>query len=155
MRAVLPFVIMLGVAVCGREPDVAASASGKPANATTVPGAEDSVAAVVQSPGKPSVSLRFALGDKPRIGAATSLRLDLAGTPGELSVRLHGEGLVPDPSALSVTIGEDGRAASQSVAVTAHVAGIAELVVRVQPLSDGAQEVVYAIPLLVEAAAAK
>ena len=155
MRAVLPFVIMLGVAACGREPDVAASASGKPITATTVPAAEDSVAAVVQSPGKPSISLRFALGDKPRIGAATSLRLDLAGTPGELSVRLNGEGLVPDPNALSVTIGEDGRAASQSVAVTAQVAGISELVVRVQPLSDGAQEVVYAIPLLVEAAAAK
>lgn len=154
MRAVLPFMILLGVAACGREPDVAASAASKSTSATPAPGAEDSVAAVVQSPGKPAVSLRFALGGRPRIGAATSLRLDLAGAPGALSVRLDGEGLVLEPSALAVTIGEDGQAASQSISVTAQVAGISELVVRVQP-GDGAQEVVYAIPLLIEGAAAE
>jgi hypothetical protein len=154
MKAVLPFVMLLGLAACGREPDAPAAANNsKPAAASR--SADDSVAAVAQSPGKPAISLRFALDGKPKRGAASQLRLDLAGVPGPISVRLQGEGLALDPQSAAVTIPDDGKPARQLIAITPQAAGLSEIVVRVQQQNDGAQEILYAIPLLVEDAAAK
>jgi hypothetical protein len=154
MRTVLPFVILLGAAACSREPEVAVATEKKPA-ASTVSAADDSVAAVVQSPGKPSIAVRFALDGRPAVGVASRLRLDVSGDPGPLSLNLRGEGLVLDPGSIVLTIPEDGTPASQSISVRPQVAGIAEIAVKVQPMAEGGQEVLYAIPLLVGGAAAK
>jgi hypothetical protein len=154
MRAVLPLVILLGAAACGREPD-AVVASEKKTTASPVSDADDSVAAVAQSPGKPAVALRFALDGRPAVGVTSQLRLDVSGAPGPLSLNLQGEGLALDPGSVALTIPEDGTAASQSISVRPQSAGIAEIVVKVQTVADGGQEALYAIPLLVEGAAAK
>lgn len=151
MRVVLPLLMLLGVAACSREPAASNGAHTKPAAATiAVPVDEDSVAAVLQSPGSPAVSLRFMFEGKPAVGKPAPLRLDLAGQPGVLSLLLQGEGLLIDPSAAMVTLAA-GKPASQTFTVTPRSAGIGEIVVRIQPPGDGAAEVVYAIPLLVEA----
>lgn len=154
MKSLLPFVILLGVAACSREPEAAATETRRVTAAVAAP-ADDSVAAVLQSAGKPAISLRFALEGKPVAGASTQLRLDLAGTPGPLSLQLQGEGMTIEPHSMALTIPEDGREISQSVAVGPQAAGMAEIVAKVQSSADGGQEIVYAIPLLVEAAAAK
>jgi len=154
MRVVLPLVMLLGAAACSREPQAPVAAS-RPAAATAAPGADDSVAAVPQSPGKPGITLRFVLDGKPAAGAASQLRLDLAGDPGPVSVLLHGDGLALEPRAMALTIPDDGGPASQSVSVTPQAAGLAELMVKVQSSADGGTEVAYAIPLLVEGAAAR
>jgi len=154
MRVVLPFVVLLGIAACGSEPDAAGTPASRPAPAAA-PAADDSVAAVAQSPGRPAVALRFALDGLPKVGSASQLRLDLGGVPGPVALRLRGEGLLLDPAAASVTIPEDGKPASQTVTLTPQAAGIAEIEVRLLPAGDDPQEVVYAIPLLVEGAAAK
>jgi len=154
MRAVLPFVILLGMAACDRKPETAVPAN-RPAASRAVPSADDSVAAVAQSPGKPGITLRFAFDGKPVAGATSQLRLDLAGEPGPVSLQLQGEGLVLEPRSMALTIPDDGTPASQSVSVRPQAAGIAEIVAKIQSSADGGQEVAYAIPLLVEGAAAK
>ncbi|HMA10731.1 MAG TPA: hypothetical protein VKO83_02510 [Steroidobacteraceae bacterium] len=154
MKAVLSLVVLLGLSACGREPESDAPSKSSAA-ATTSRTGDESVAAVAQSPGTPAISLRFALVGKPRTGAAMPLRLDLAGVPGQVTLHLQGEGLVIDPQAASLTLPEGGSPISQSVSVTPNAAGITELVVRIQPPGDGAQEIVYAVPLLVEDSAAR
>ena len=154
MRVVLPCVVLLGIAACGSEPDAAATPASRPAPAAA-PAADDSVAAVAQSPGKPAVALRFALDGLPKVGSASHLRLDIGGVPGPVTVRLRGEGLLLDPEAATVTIPDDGKPASQTVALTPQAAGMAEVEVLLLPAGDDPQEVVYAIPLLVEGAAAQ
>ncbi len=154
MRAVLPFVILLGVAACGREPEATVSVN-KPIATIAAPSADDSVAAVALSPGKPVITLRFALDGKPTAGTTSQLRLDLAGEPGPLSLQLQGEGLVLEPHSLTLTIPDDGKPVSQPVSLSPQAAGIAEIVAKVQTSADGGQELVYAIPLLVEGAAAR
>jgi len=154
MRAVLPFVILLGAAACSREPETAVPAN-RPAATRAAPDAEDSVAAVAQSPGKPGITLRFVLDGKPVAGTTSQLRLDLAGEPGPVSLLLQGEGLMLEPRSMALTIPDDGTPASQSVSVRPQAAGIAEVVAKIQSSADGGTEVVYAIPLLVESAAAK
>lgn len=154
MRAVLPFVILLGAAACGREPQATVS-SGKPAAASKAPVADDSVAAVALSPGKPGIALRFALDGKPTVATASQLRIDLTGEPGPVSLQLQGEGMELEPRSMALTIPDDGTAASQSVSLTPRAAGIAEVLAKVQSSADGGLEVAYAIPLLVEGAAAR
>ena len=154
MRVVLPLVMLLGAAACSRDPQAPVAAS-RPAAATTVPGADDSVAAVVQSPGKPGITLRFVLEGRPTAGVASPLRLVLGGAPGPVSVLLQGEGLVLEPRAMALTIPDDGTPASQAVTVTPQAAGLAELMVKVQSSAEGGTEIAYAIPLLVEGAAAR
>lgn len=154
MRALLPFVILLGATACSREPD-AVVATEKKVTASKAPADDNSVAAVAQSPGKPAVALRFALDGRPSVGSPSQLRLDVSGAPGPLSLSLQGEGLAVDPDSVALTIPEDGTSTSQSVSFRPQAAGIAEIVVRVQTMADGGQEMLYAIPLLIEAAAAK
>jgi hypothetical protein len=154
MRVILPFVILLGVAACSREPDAAVPAN-KPTAARTAASVDDSVAAVAQSPGKPGITLRFALEGKPEAGKTSQLRLDVAGAPGSVSLQLQGEGVVLEPRSLALTIPDDGSPASQSVSVRPQAAGLAEIMAKIQTSADGGQEVLYAIPLLVESAAAR
>jgi hypothetical protein len=154
MRVLLPFLMLLGAAACGRDPQAPVAAS-RPAAATAAPNADDSVAAVAQSPGKPGITLRFVLAGKPVAGVASPLRLDLAGDAGPVSVLLQGDGLVLEPRAMALTIPDDGSPASQSVSVTPHAAGLFEIMVKVQSSADGGTELAYAIPLLVEGAAAR
>jgi hypothetical protein len=154
MKVILPLMMLLGAAACSRESQAPAAASRPAAHAAT-PSADDSVAAVAQSPGKPGITLRFVLDGKPVAGAATLLRLDLAGEPGPVSVQLQSEGLVLEPRAMALTIPDDGMPASQLVSVTPQSSGLAEILAKIQSSADGGTEVAYAIPLLVEAAAAR
>lgn len=154
MKAVLSLVVLLGLAACGREPESTAPSKGT-ATSAAARTVDESVAAVAQSPGKPAASLRFALAGKPRVGVASPLRLDLAGEPGQFMLHLQGEGLAIDPPAAALTLQEGAASGSQTVSVTPGSAGITELLVRIQPPGDGAQEIRFAIPLLVEGAAAQ
>ena len=124
MRALLPFLILLAVTACSREPDAAGAAEKKVA-ASAAAADDDSVAAVAQSPGKPSVALRFALEGRPTVGGASQRRLDVSGAPGPLSLSLQGEGLAVGPGSVAMTIPEDGTAASQSISFRPQAAGIA------------------------------
>ena len=85
---------------------------------------------------------------------AGPVRLDLTGDPGAVTLRVQGEGLVFDPAAAALTLTDDGVPASQTIQVTPQAAGITEMVVRIQPPGEGA-EILYAVPLLAEGAAAK
>jgi hypothetical protein len=154
MKAVLPFVILLGVAACSRVPETAVPAN-KPAATKATPSVDDSVAAVAKSPGKPGITLRFLLDGRPAAGATSQLRLDLAGEPGPVSLQLQGEGLMLEPLAMALTIPDDGTPVSQSVSIKPQAAGIAEIVAKIQSSADGGQEFAYSIPLLVESATAK
>ena len=153
MRVVLPVVILLGVAACSREPDAPAQPenAAAPVSAPAAPTAEDSVAAVLQSSGRPQVAVRFAVEGKPVVGTPTPVRLDVSGDPGSLALRLQGEGLAIDPAGATLVLGDDRKPVSQTVTVNPRAAGIVELIVNIQPPGE-AREVVYAIPLLVEGA---
>jgi hypothetical protein len=156
MKVLVPLLVLLGVAACGRMPDAPAPAAPKPAaKADPAPTAEDSVSAVLQSSARTAIALRFAIEGKPQVGRDTPLRLDFSGEPGVLTLRIQGEGLALDPGSATLVLPEDGTVASQSVVLRPRTTGFTEIMVRIQPAGEGAAEVVYAIPLLVEGAAAK
>jgi hypothetical protein len=154
MKAVLPL-LLLCLAACSREPEATAAAAA----AAPVAGAraDDTVAAVLQSQGKPAVALRFLFESRPVPGTASSLRLDLTSSEADqqLELRAQGEGLAVDPAsgAALVTLAEAGKVVSHTVSFTPAAAGLTELVVRIRPAGEGAMEIVYAIPVLVDGAA--
>ena len=51
-----------------------------------------------------------------------------------------------------VALPDAGKAVSHTLSFTPQAAGFTELLVRIQPAGEGAAEVVYAIPVLVDAA---
>jgi hypothetical protein len=81
--------------------------------------------------------------------------LELSGEPGAFALRFDAEGIAVEPAMASLTLSDSGDPASQTLAITPQTAGIADLKVRVRPVAEDSQEITYAIPLLVEKAAAK
>jgi hypothetical protein len=154
MKAVLPLLVLC-LAACGREPD--ATTAGTTAAPAAGARGDDTVTAVLQSQGKPAVALRFLLEGRPVPGAASSLRLDLSSSEPDqqLALRVHGEGLEVDAATgtATVTLAEAGKVVSHTLSFTPTAAGLTELVVRIQPPGEGATEIVYAIPVLVDGAA--
>jgi hypothetical protein len=152
MKAVLPLLVLLALAACGRE-SASTDTSGGATRAAAARSEDDSVAAISLSSAKPAVLLRFAVAGKLRVGVATPVRLDVSGEPGSVTLRAQGEGLLIEPAAAALTLPDDGTAATQTLQVTPQAAGITEMMVRIQMQGEGAADVPYAVPLLVEDAA--
>jgi hypothetical protein len=157
MRYGLSLFVLLAVAACSRDPEPPAGGAAPTAAAPHAPAADDSVAAVQQSPGKSPVTLRFVLSGKPMVGSAIPVQLDFTApeTITQLAVRAEGTDLVVDAASASfmLALPEAEKVVSHAVTVTPQAAGFSELIVHVQPPGDGAAEVVYAIPLMADAAA--
>jgi len=158
MRYGLSLLVLLAVAGCSREPDAAATTrAAATAASNTAPVVEETVAAVQQSTGKAAVTLRFLLQGKPAVGMPVRVRLDFAASVpmAQLAVRLEGAGLTIDASEATTTLAlpEADKTVSHTVSVTPQAAGFSQLIVHAQPPGDGAAEILYAIPLMTEAAA--
>jgi hypothetical protein len=157
MRYGLSLLVLLSIAGCGREPASSVN-TGTAATAASSKGpvVEETVAAVQQSPGKAAVALRFLLEGKPAVGAPIRVRLDFtAAHPiAQLTVHAQGAGLVVEDSGAAATLAmhEAGKTVSHEVSVTPQAAGFSQLIVRALPSDDGAAEIVYAIPLMTDAA---
>ncbi len=149
LKVVLPLLVLAVVAGCGG--DGGSKSSATKGATPEARDADESVAAVAQTD-KPAIHLRFVTLARPKAGAATPLRLELSGEPGQATLRLQGSGIVVEPAVASVVVPDGGKTVSQSVTVTPQAAGLAEIAVRILPPGDGAQEIAYAVPLLVEAA---
>jgi len=158
MRYGLSLLVLLAVTACSRDPEPSTVAAPATAATTHTPTADDSVAAAQQSPGKSPVTLRFVLESKPVVGSATPVRLDFTASEPitQLAVRAEGTDLAVDAASASFVLAlpEADDVVSHSIAVTPQVAGFSQLIVRVLPPGDGAAEIVYAIPLMADAAPA-
>ena len=159
MRYGLSLLVLLSVAACSRDPEPPATGGAAPAAAASkTPAADDTVAAPQQTAGKSPVTLRFLLDTKPVVGSATPVRLDFTAVEPvtQLAVRAEGAGLTVDAAGATAMLAlpEAGRVVSHTVSVTPHVAGFSELMVHALPPGDGATEIVYAIPLMADAAPA-
>jgi hypothetical protein len=154
MKNVLLLTTLLAAVACSRETESSATSVNSAAT-VTASATSNSVAAVAQTPGKHAVVMRFLLEGKPTAGAASQVRLELAGEPGPIVLRLEADGISVEPAMASLTISDSGDAVMQSVAITPQAAGISEIRVRVRSPAEDALETVYAIPLLIDKAAAK
>lgn len=154
----LPLLMLLSVTACSRDPQPSAAA-GAPSAAQPGPTAtSESVAAVAQGGAAGPVDVRFVLEKRPVAGAASTLRLEFtAAAPlTGVTVRIEGETLGFDPAGSQTVIDlpEAGKPVSYTVGFTPQSPGIVEASVRVLPPGAGAREALYAIPVLVDAAAA-
>lgn len=157
MRLGLALLFTLSVCACSRDPGPApAVGDSTPAVQTARPGVPDSVAAVAQGGAPGPVTLRFVLEGRPVVGSASNLRLEFAATTAlsGVSVRVSGEQLGLDAAGSSRVIDLPvGETIAHSVTFTPRATGIAEAAVHILPPGEGAVESVYAIPVLVDAAA--
>lgn len=157
MKVGLSLLVLLSVAACGRDPaSSVAKTAGSPAAQSGGSGTE-SVSAVVEGGSSRAVTLRFALQERPRVGATSHLQLEFAAAapqPGA-TFRVEGEELGFDASGNRqvLDLAEAGRSVTQTVSFTPRSPGLAQATVHVQPASAEAPEIVYTVPVLVEPAA--
>jgi hypothetical protein len=158
MKYSLSLLVLLSIAGCSRDP--ASSAATGPAHSTAAnrtPAADETVGAVQLSSGKTPVALRFMIEGKPAVGSPVQVRLDFTATDpiARLAVRMEGTGLTVDANGAMAMLAlpEAGGTVTHTVAVTPQVAGFSQLMVHALPPGDGAVEMVYAIPLMTDAAA--
>jgi hypothetical protein len=158
MKYGLSLLVLLSIAGCSRESPSSATTGTAATTANKGPVAEETVAAVQQSSGKAAVALRFLLEGKPAVGTPVRVRLDFTATDpiAQLTVRVEGAGLTIDVGGAVALLAmpEAGKTVSHTVSVTPSAPGFSQLIVRAQPPGDGAAEIVYAIPLMADAAAA-
>jgi hypothetical protein len=152
MKNVLLLTTLLAAVACSRETESSATSVN---SAATVTASATSNSVAAETPGKHAVVMRFLLEGKPTAGAASQVRLELAGEPGPIVLRVEADGISVEPAMASLTISDSGDAVMQSVAITPQAAGISEIRVRVRSPAEDALETVYAIPLLIDKAAAK
>jgi len=155
-RIGLPLLVLLSVCACSRDPQPEQGESAGNAARTNAAASGDSVAAVAQGGATGPVSLRFAVETRPVVGTASSLRLELAAAAPltGVSVRIEGETLGFDAAGSQkvIDLPEAGKPVVYAVRFTPETQGIADASVHVLPAGAEAREVVYAIPVLVEAA---
>lgn len=145
----------LALAACGGgTPDAGASGPAAANRAAAQPG-DDSVAAVLVSPGTAPAQLRFVVGATPEPGSAFPLVLSVtAAQPvAELQLQLESAAMTVAPGSAVVSIGQAGEIATHEFMATPSVAGLAEISVRMRVGADG-PESRYAIPVLVGSPAA-
>ena len=158
MKTRLVAMAVLALAGCGRSdaPDKAAAAGN--ASRAPVVAAEEAVAAVLQSAGKPIARVGFLLGSKPLLGASSTLRLDIAADEPVPALLLAAEGeaiaIEPATAQASLALAEAGTVVSYQLTFTPQRAGLAQILVRLRNADAAGVETVYAIPLLVAAAPA-
>lgn len=156
MRIRVTTMVLLALVACSRDPKPAAAgaASATPSAGSVAP-VNDSVAAVAQGPGNAAVSMRFVVEEKPAVGKLSRLRLDFAAeTPQQLTLRVEGANVTLDPAGAQGTVAltDKGITVSHSLSFTPQAPGLTDLFVHVST-AGGAPETVYAVPLLVDAAA--
>ena len=163
MKTPLLTIVVLVLAGCGTSdrPGTAAERAAKAQaqdqeQAPVV--AEEAVAAVLQSAGKPVAALHFVLEARPVLGAVATLRLNISGVDPvpTLLLTAQGEGFTVDAAsaAASLALAEGGAGTSHQLKFTSQKAGLGQIVVRLRDADSGNAETVYAIPVLVAAAAA-
>jgi hypothetical protein len=146
-------VLVAGVSVAGCSGEKAGDAAPAVNKAPVVQGA-DAVAAVLQSSGTPLAKLGFVVATRPVAGMPLELRLDLSSASGvpAVQVRVEAQSFAIDPATAQVSVAvEAGRTVSHHVNLTPQKEGLAEVTVRLR--SADSAETVYAIPVLVAAAA--
>lgn len=153
----LPLLVLLSVCACSRDPQpVQGGAGSSNAARPNAAATGDSIAAVAQGGATGPVRLRFAVEERPVVGAASNLRLEFsAAAPlSGVSVRIEGEtlGLDAAGSQKVIDLPEADRPVTYTVSFTPQSPGIADASVHVLPSGAEAREVVYAIPVLVDAA---
>jgi hypothetical protein len=103
------------------------------------------------------VSVRFAIETRPTVGVATNLRLEFSSAAPQsgVSVRIEGESLGLDPAGSQkvIDLPEPGKAVSHTLRFTPQAPGIFDAAVHVLAQGEQSREAVYAIPVLVDAAA--
>lgn len=153
----LPLLLLLSVSACSRDPQPSEEATGT-ASLPNAAASVDSVAAVAQGGAAGPVTVRFALEDRPLVGTQANLRLELAAASplSGVSVRIEGEtlGFEPEGSQKVIDLPEAGKPVSYTVRFTPQTPGITDASVHVVPPGAEGRELVYAIPVLVEAAGA-
>lgn len=158
MKYGLSLLVLLSIAGCSRDPASSAPTAATAAAARNkAPAADEPVAAVLLSPTKSSVALRFLLEGKPAAGSPSRVRLDFTATEpvANLAIRAEGKDLTVDATGATATLSlpEAGKTVSHALSVTPQASGFSQLIVHAQPPGEGAGEIVYAIPLMTDAAA--
>lgn len=147
-------VLALGLAACdrGAEPDAAAAVPAATAPAAAG-GGSDAVMAVLQSQGTPVAKLQFVLAARPVAGAPFPLQLHVsaAAPVPELQLAVESAGLTIEPATAALALETANVAVVHEVMLTAPQAGLVNVLVRLK--GADAPEAVYAVPVLVAAAA--
>jgi hypothetical protein len=152
-------VLALGLAACDRsaDPDPAAAPSGSaPAAAAPATGStgSDAVQAVLQTQGTPVAKLQFVLPSRPVAGTPFPLQLHVtapAPVP-ELQLAAESSSLAIEPATATLALETPDVAVVHQVMLNAAEPGLVDLLVRLK--AADAPEAVYAVPVLVAAAAA-
>lgn len=151
--------VALLLAACGGgQPAEEAAAGGASPGATSGgaarSGGEESVAAVQQSPGTPLATLRFNLTQRPVVGQPFPLQLVLQSkTPvPELRVEVESGELAVSPEVATLALEAD-QPLTHELMLSGREADLLEVRVRLAA-GEGGAATVYAIPVLVSAAAA-
>ncbi len=134
MKTVLVMATVLLLAGCDAGKSTSDGAAPGAA-APSVPGREESVAAVLLS-GVAPAQLRFLIGTRPVVGAPFVLRLELTAALSvpELQLSLGPSAdFAADPAIVAVSLATPGVKASQDINVTAKKPGLMELPVRLSP----------------------
>ncbi len=153
MRIGLVATLALVLCACGSKDEQ--SATNKQAAATAVAAlGDESVAAVLESAGKPLAKLRFLVESRPVVGKPFNLKLTVtteAPVP-QLVITPESTVLTATPASVMVALGHAGDTdrefnAGHVFSVTASQEGLAELVVHLT--QDDTPEALYRIPILV------
>jgi hypothetical protein len=146
--------LALALAACEKKPEQAAaptSPKGQAAPAVdTRSGDPDAVAAVLQSPGAPAVSLAFVVGARPVVGKPFALKLlvSAAEPVPALELAIESADLIVSPATGVLALASAGTAAEHELVATPRQEGISSLTVRLRASPD-ATESVYVVPVLV------
>jgi hypothetical protein len=149
--------LLLALAACDKadEPEAAtgAPASAAPA-AGTSRGGGDAVPAVKVSQGEPVATVGFIIDSRPVAGQPFALKLQVsAAVPvPELQLAAESTDLIIAPASTTLALGTANTPVEQELMVTAPKAGLLDLTLRLK--GADAAETVYAVPVLVAAAAA-
>jgi hypothetical protein len=154
MRIGLVATLALVLCACGSKDEDGAVSKQAAATAVAALG-DESVAAVLESPGTPFAKLRFLVESRPVVGKPFNLTLTV--TTGEpvpqLLVTPESTVLTATPANVMVALGHAGDtsrefSASHVFSVTANQEGLAELTVHLTTEGD-TPEALYIIPVLV------
>jgi hypothetical protein len=151
----LTMAMALSLAACGGgKPDADGAAAAAASKAAARP-ADESVAAVLVSPGAAPAQLRFLVGAAPEPGKPFTLTISATAAQPlpELQLELESAGIAVSPASAVVAIGEAGGIATHEFTATPGAAGLAEISVRMRAGAEG-PEARYAIPVLVRDPAA-
>lgn len=156
--AVTVVALAMTLAACDKGPEQQAVSTGTAApvaapEAGTARGGGDAVQAVLQSQGTPLARLQFVLDSRPVAGKPFSLQLHFsapAPVP-ELQWAAESSGLIIAPDSATLAIAAADTPVVQQVIVTAPREGLVDMQVRLK--GADAAETVYAVPVLVAAAA--